>query len=78
MVIAGNDKGFMPQYSQLDANFGQVLLNDSSGQFKMVESPKSGFKVKGVVRKIKPISIGNQKGFIVGLNNDAPKIYTHN
>ncbi|MEZ4980639.1 MAG: VCBS repeat-containing protein [Saprospiraceae bacterium] len=78
LVIAGNDKGFMPQYSQLDANFGQVLLNDSSGQFKMVESPKSGFKVKGVVRKIKPISIGNQKGFIVGLNNDAPKIYTHN
>ncbi|MCB0663527.1 MAG: VCBS repeat-containing protein, partial [Saprospiraceae bacterium] len=77
VVVAGNDHGFMPQYSQLDANFGQVLLNEQ-GKFSVMPSAQSGFMVRGVVRKILPLSIGGKEGFIVAVNNDTPKIFLLN
>ena len=31
LILGGNDSGFMPQYSRLDASFGHILLNTGNG-----------------------------------------------
>jgi hypothetical protein len=77
IILAGNDHGFMPQYSQLDANFGQVLINQTDG-FRPEPTKNSGFFVKGVVRQILPFDLNGQPSIIVGINNDSPKIFTIN
>ena len=38
LVLAGNDSGFMPQFSKLDASFGHVLINRGNGNFERLEN----------------------------------------
>ena len=78
IVMAGNDAGFTPQFSKLDASFGHVLMNKGDGQFKKIGSKESGFFVKGEVRQLIEVDINGQPHLLVGINDDRPKLLKFN
>lgn len=75
LVLAGNDAGFMPQFSKLDASFGHVLINQGNGSFKRLENQNTGFFVKGDVKSLLPIKINNQEHLLVTVNGKTPKLF---
>lgn len=75
LVVAGNDAGFTPQFSKLDAGFGQVLLNVGHGTYKYIDSWESGLLLKGEVRTIKTILWKGKETVLIGRNNAAPRLY---
>ncbi|MCG2462746.1 VCBS repeat-containing protein [Flavobacteriaceae bacterium F89] len=79
LLLGGNNYGFKPQFSQLDSNYGSVLLGDGKGGFNWVPYSASGFFVKGEVKHIRRLYNKNGKDiFIAVRNNDAPKIFAIN
>ena len=76
LILGGNDFGFMPQYSRLDASFGHVLLNQGDGQYNRVENRDSGFFVRGKISKLLEIKAGDKSYLLVGLNNRAPALFS--
>jgi hypothetical protein len=75
LILAGNDGGFLPQFSRLDASFGHVLINKGGGKYQRLENFNTGFTLKGDVKKIAPLTINNQKHIITAVNNDKPKLF---
>jgi len=76
VIFGGNDYGLKPQFSQLDASFGGVLLGDGKGNFEWIDYNKSGFFVEGVINSIKVFqSKKEQFNIIVGINNELPLVY---
>jgi hypothetical protein len=75
LVMAGNDAGFMPQFSKLDASFGHVLLNKGGGQYDWVENRASGFFVKGDMKTLIPLNIKGKKYLLATVNNGKPKLF---
>ena len=75
LILAGNDNGFTPQFSKLDASFGHVLINLGNGSFRRVENRESGFFVRGEVRDMIELKSGNSTKILVLLNNDQPKLF---
>ncbi len=76
LLLGGNNYGFKPQFSQLDSNYGSLLLGNGKGEFNWVPYSESGFFVKGEVKHIHRLR--NKSGndiFIAARNNDAPKIF---
>ena len=77
--MAGNDFEFKPQYSRLDANYGNVLLGDGKLNFTWQEYSTSGFVVKNEAKHLKKIKDKNGKTYIIAaINNDIPKIFSIN
>ncbi|MBL7828115.1 MAG: VCBS repeat-containing protein [Saprospiraceae bacterium] len=72
IVLAGNDAGFMPQFSKLDASFGHTLINRGSGKFERLENRDSGFFVRGDVKTIKSISILGKNRLLLTVNGKKP------
>lgn len=75
LVMAGNDDGFMPQFSKLDAGFGYVLLNRGNGEYERVENRESGFFIRGSVKSIQPIAIRGKKYLLATVNKQTPRLY---
>lgn len=75
LVLGGNDAGFTPQFSKLDASFGHVLLNQGKSGFKRVENLASGFTVRGDIKQIVEVKNGKSSQFVVLLNNAKPRIF---
>ncbi len=79
LILAGNDFEFKPQYSRLDANYGNVLLGTSNNEFKWQPYETSGFYLKGEVKQLKPFKDRNGTKFLIaGRNNNSPKIFKLN
>ena len=79
LVMGGNNYEFKPQFSRLDASYGDVLLGDGDMGFQWQEHEKSGFFVKGEVKFIKTISDANGSIYlVVALNEDKPRIFKLN
>ena len=77
VVFGGNDYSLKPQFSQLDASFGGVLLGDGQGDFKWVTYQDAGFFVKGVINSIKLFNTQQKHpNIIVGINKETPIIYS--
>lgn len=75
LIMAGNDSSFAPQFSKLDASFGHVLFNDGHGGYQRQDNRTTGFSVKGDVKQVLPISIGNMPYVLLGINNQAPQLF---
>lgn len=75
IILGGNDYGFLPQFSRLDASFGEVLINEGNAQFSRLRSSQSGLMLQGSVRSIQPINTGNAPHFIAAFNQAAPMIF---
>lgn len=75
LLLGGNDSGFMPQYSKLDASFGHILINNGKGDFEKVNNKKSGFFVKGDIKEFLQLGINDKQLFMVLMNNESPRLY---
>ncbi|MGB5202700.1 VCBS repeat-containing protein [Eudoraea sp.] len=79
LIMGGNDFEFKPQYSRLDANYGNVLLGDGSLGFEWQDYDTSGFYIKDEIKHLKQFKDKNGKTFvIVAINEKKPKIFELN
>ncbi len=77
LVLAGNDAGFTPQFSKLDASFGHTLINRGNGQFDRLENRLSGFTVHGDTKGLTPIQIHGKEYLLATLNGKTPKLFSY-
>jgi hypothetical protein len=75
LVMGGNDFGFIPQFSRLDASFGHVLTNDGMLNFSIEPTARSGLLVRGQIRRIQEFRFGDDQYLVLGLNDMPPEIY---
>jgi hypothetical protein len=76
LLLAGNDAGFMPQFSKLDASFGHTLVNTGNGNFERIENRFSGFFVRGDVKAIVPVTVHGQSKLLITINGKTPQFAT--
>ncbi|MCW3114122.1 MAG: hypothetical protein JWR18_2518 [Segetibacter sp.] len=75
IILGGNEFGFLPQFSRLDASYGGVLLNKGKGDFEWVETRKSGIDIPGQIKDIAEINGRNKRYFLFLQNDDYPVLY---
>jgi hypothetical protein len=75
LIIGGNKFGFLPQFSRLDASYGNVLLNKGGGNFNNLSPKQSGMMLTGEIRDIVEIPGPNQRFLLFLQNNDYPVLY---
>ncbi|MDX1542940.1 MAG: VCBS repeat-containing protein [Christiangramia sp.] len=76
LVMGGNNFEFKPQFSRLDASFGNVLLGDGKMNFEWQDYAKSGFNIKSEVKYLQKFKDRNGKTFIIAaINDEKPKIF---
>ncbi|MFK8005545.1 MAG: VCBS repeat-containing protein [Saprospiraceae bacterium] len=78
LILGGNDDGFTPQFSKLDASFGHVLLGNGDGTFQRLENKSSGYFVRGNIKQFLEIENKGEKYFLTLLNNEKPKLHQFN
>jgi hypothetical protein len=79
LIMAGNNFEFKPQYSRLDASYGNVLLGDGELNFTWQNYHTSGFIIKNEVKHLRTLKDKNGKKHIVAaINNESPKIFSLN
>jgi hypothetical protein len=78
IIAGGNRFGFLPQFCRLDASYGSVLLNDSTGNLKQLSQKESGISIRGEVRGIHMIKEGKQQALIFIQNNLKPSVFITN
>ncbi|HEY2581182.1 MAG TPA: VCBS repeat-containing protein [Mucilaginibacter sp.] len=69
ILAGGNFWGVLPYEGRYDADYGDVLTLDGSGNFKYISSVSSGFLLRGEVRDIKPIKTAKGIIYAVAINN---------
>lgn len=75
IVLGGNQFGFLPQFSRLDASYGHVLMNKGKGEFDWLQPHQSGINIPGEIKDIVEIPIKDDKYFLFLMNNDYPVLY---
>lgn len=64
------------QMGRCDASYGDVLMGDGKGNFKVLAGHESGFSVKGETRKIMPLKVGDSILYMIVRNNDTVEFFT--
>lgn len=75
LLMAGNNFGFQPQFSRLDASYGHVLINKGNRNFEWMFPSLSGLELGGEVRDIVSVNAGNSKSVLFLQNNEKPVLY---
>lgn len=75
LLLGGNDYGFMPQFSRLDASFGHVLLQQSTGQFQWVPYRESGFFIRGEIKQFAVIPVAQRNYILTLINHQSPQLF---
>lgn len=79
LIMGGNNFEFKPQYSRLDANYGNILLGKDNLDFEWQNYDESGFFIKDEVKHIEQIKDKDGKRFIItAINNNKPKVFSLN
>ena len=73
LLLAGNEFNYLPQFSQVDASYGHVLLNKGGRSFELME--KSGIDIRGEVKDIVEVSTKNERRYLFLQNNSTPVVY---
>lgn len=78
LLMAGNFSGNRVKFGESDANFGQLFTGDKDGNFEYIPQYASGFKLRGDVRDILVLDVGNESKVKVffALNNGELVVYT--
>ncbi len=71
LVLAGNQTHARVRIGNIDANFGQVFMNNKKGGFEYLPPYLSGLYVRGEARSV--VMVGDQ--LIVGVNSGKSSIY---
>ncbi|WP_290795402.1 FG-GAP-like repeat-containing protein [Flavihumibacter sp. UBA7668] len=77
LVLGGNMFCLQPQFGQLDASFGQVLLNQGNGKFQYQTPVQSGFYVPGAIRDMESIQTNKGIKLLVLRNNSSPLLFSY-
>lgn len=72
ILLGGNFYENTMQMGRNDADFGTILLNKGDGKFEAVSI--NGLQIKGQVRHISEINMGNKKAYILARNNDSAMV----
>ncbi|MEJ1223216.1 VCBS repeat-containing protein [Sediminicola sp. 1XM1-17] len=79
LIMGGNNFEFKPQYSRLDANYGNVLLGNKELDFQWQDYNKSGFFIREEIKHLKQFKDRKGNAFLIAaINNTQPKIYKLN
>ena len=79
LIMGGNNFEFKPQYSRMDASYGNVLINDGNMNFSWQDYNTSGFVVKNEVKHLKQFKDKDGKTYVIAaINNEKPKIFKIN
>ncbi|SNY94578.1 VCBS repeat-containing protein [Flagellimonas pacifica] len=79
LIMAGNNYEYKPQFSRLDASYGNLLLGDGKLGFEWQNYDTSGFKIKDEVKYLEQFKDKNGNTFIIAaINNNKPKIFAIN
>lgn len=78
IVTGGNRSGFPPQLQKLDASYGDVFINQGSGNFAWQGPLTTGLKVDGEVRNIVDLSVNGKEHMLFLRNDDYPKMFRLN
>jgi hypothetical protein len=71
IILAGNFYPLNIQRGRYDASFGNLLFGDGKGGFKILSNKDSGISIKGEVRALKEIRIGDKVHYIGFRNNES-------
>ncbi|SHG49920.1 VCBS repeat-containing protein [Flagellimonas flava] len=76
LIMAGNNFEFKPQFSRLDASYGNLLLGDGKLGFAWQNYNDSGFAIKEEVKYLEQLTDKNGKRYLIAaINNEKPKIF---
>ena len=75
LIVCGNEFNFQPQLGRLDANPGEVFINDGKGNFRFLPSDASGLELRGMVRDVAVIPSNKGLNFLFLQNDMAPVLY---
>ncbi len=79
LVMAGNNYEFKPQYSRLDAGYGNVLLGDGKLGFEWQTFDRSGFFLKEEVKYLRELKDQDGTRYILAAaNDDQPRLFQIN
>ena len=70
-IAAGNQSRSRVRIGTMDANYGQVFLNDRKGGFTYLTQNQSGLQFRGDVRGLRVV--GNR--LVVGVNGKPFRVY---
>ncbi|MEO5892187.1 MAG: VCBS repeat-containing protein [Ferruginibacter sp.] len=69
IILAGNYYSNNIHAGRYDSDYGTVMVNKGKGKFSC--ESLNGFIIKGEVRHIRQIKIGNQSAYVLAKNNDS-------
>ena len=76
LVMAGNNYEFKPQFSRLDAGYGNVLLGDGKAGFQWQDFSKSGFMIDGEVKYLRKLTDKDGNIYVLAARNEnIPKLF---
>jgi hypothetical protein len=76
LVLGGNNYGFLPQFSRLDAGTGHLLLNGGAGKWQVMDIRSSGWREKGEIKSIDIFQSGVSQFILCMRNNDTPLFFS--
>ena len=72
ILLVGNYYDNNIEMGRYDADFGTLLINNGNGNFTC--QVLNGLSIKGQVRHVLPLTIGVQKAYILGKNDDSTMV----
>jgi hypothetical protein len=76
LIMGGNNFEFKPQFSRLDASYGNVLLGDGQLGFDWQDYNTSGFFIKEEIKHLRQFMDANGNAYLIAaINNDKPKVF---
>jgi hypothetical protein len=78
VIAAGNTFEFQPQFSRLDASYGNVIINHGNRNFEALLPGASGLQVRGQVRDMVMLPAKQRNRMLFLQNNEAPVLYEVN
>ncbi|MEO0505698.1 MAG: FG-GAP-like repeat-containing protein [Bacteroidota bacterium] len=76
LIMAGNNFEYKPQFSRLDANYGNVLLGDGNLNFEWQNYNQSGFFIREEVKHLAQLKDKKGNRFLIAaINEGKPQIF---
>jgi hypothetical protein len=77
--MAGNNFEFKPQFSRLDAGYGNVLLGDGQMGFEWQPYAESGFVIREEVKYLRELRDASGKTYLLAAPNESePRLFLIN